>query len=76
MPAKRPVTSRAFQSLLIESTILRSRVCAAVSALIFTTNEDLNLRPLVPKQPRKCYLIDSLSLALRHRRRFYTVFGT
>ena len=31
---------------------------------------------LVPKQQRKCYLIDSLSLALRHRPRFYTVFGT
>src|SRR5208337_1790045 len=29
--------------------------------------------PLVPKQPRKCYLIDSLSLALRHKPRFYAV---
>ncbi len=29
--------------------------------------EDLNLRPLVPKKLTKCYLIDSLSLALRHR---------
>ena len=32
--------------------------------------EDLNLRPLVPKQPRKHYLIDSLSLVLRLRPRF------
>jgi len=31
--------------------------------------------PLVPKQPSKCYLIDSLSLALRQRSRFYPVFG-
>ena len=30
---------------------------------------------LVAKQPRKCYLIDSLSLALRHRPSFYPVFG-
>jgi hypothetical protein len=37
---------------------------------------DLECDPLVPKQPRKHYLIDSLSLALRHRPRFYTVFGT
>ena len=43
----------------------------------WSEREDLNLRtPLVPKQPRKCYLIDSLSLALRHRPPFYTVFGT
>jgi hypothetical protein len=36
---------------------------------------DLECDPLVPKQQRKCYLIDSLSLALRHRLRFYAVFG-
>ena len=35
-----------------------------------------SVRYSVPKQPRKCYLIDSLSLALRHRPRFYAVFGT
>jgi hypothetical protein len=28
-----------------------------------------------PKQPWKHYLIDSLSLALRHRPPFYMVFG-
>jgi len=32
-------------------------------------------RRLVPKQQRKHYLIDSLSLVLRHRPRFYAVFG-
>ena len=35
-----------------------------------------SVRYLVPKQPPKCYLIDSLSLALRHRPRFYPVFGS
>jgi hypothetical protein len=31
---------------------------------------------LVPKQPQKHYLIDSLSSVLRHRPRFYPVFGS
>jgi hypothetical protein len=37
---------------------------------------ELNEPRLVPKQPQKHYLIDSLSLALRLRSRFYPVFGS
>ena len=32
--------------------------------------------PLVPNQPQKCYVIDSFSLVLRHRPRFYPAFGS
>ena len=37
---------------------------------------DWNLSSYPHKQPPKCYLIDSLSLALRQRLWFYPVFGT
>jgi hypothetical protein len=37
---------------------------------------ELNEPRLVPNQPQKRYVIDSLSLVLRLRPRFYPVFGT